>query len=327
MRKSTCSFGAAAGFLALLLAIFGISAWADSASNVQPAATGISTLPLAAQFSISTALGCALPGYRVRVRGVAFRALNARQKFGCLTPPVLQRCGYVFVKPSAGWATTANFNAELVPSQGTSFGEGGMSAPISGNTVVAGAEGATVGSNGYQGAVHVFVKPAGGWVKRLSSIATLTASDGQVGDRLGNAVAVSGNTVVGGAYQNRTAQGAAYVFVEPASGWASMTQTAKLTASDGAAYDWFGYSVAIAGNDVVVGASDANNYQGAAYVYIKPPSGWTTTSKFAAKLVALDGAAEDVFGSSVAISGNTVAVGSDGWPGGNGQGAAYVFGP
>ncbi|HEY6293548.1 MAG TPA: FG-GAP repeat protein [Terriglobia bacterium] len=234
---------------------------------------------------------------------------------------------YVFVKPSAGWMTTASFNAELVPSQGTYFGECGMSAAISENTVVAGAQGATVGSHGYQGAVYVFAKPADGWAGRLSSIATLTASDGAVGDRLGNAVAASGDTVVGGAYQNNTAQGAAYVFVEPATGWASMTQTAKLTASDGAAYDWFGYSVAISGKTLVAGASDADNYQGAAYLYLKPASGWTTTSHFAAKLVASDGAGEDVFGTSVAISGATVAVGSDGWPGGDAQGAAYVFGP
>ena len=44
------------------------------------------------------------------------------------------------------------------------------------------------------------------------------------------------------------------MFTEPGSGWANMTQTAKLTASDGAAGDLFGYSVSISGNTVVVGA-------------------------------------------------------------------------
>jgi hypothetical protein len=234
---------------------------------------------------------------------------------------------YVFVKPSTGWATTSNFNAELLPTKGTSFGECGMAAAISGNTVVAGAQGATVGSNGYQGALYVWVKPSGGWAGKLLSIATLTASDGQIGDRLGNSAAVSGNTVVGGAYQNHTAQGAAYVYVEPAGGWTSTTQTAKLTASDGNRYDWFGYSVAIAGKTVVAGANDANNFQGAAYMYLEPSGGWKTTSEFAAKLVASDGAAYDVFGTSVAISGGTLVAGSDGWQSGNDQGAAYVFGP
>jgi hypothetical protein len=232
---------------------------------------------------------------------------------------------YVFVKPASGWRTTSNFNAELTPLNGTAFGEFGMSTAISGDTVVAGAQGATVGSNLYQGAVYVFVKPAGGWAGSLTSVAQLTASDGEIGDRLGQAVAVSGDAVVCGAYQNDTARGAAYVFVKPEGGWATMNQTAKLTASDGAAYDWFGYSVAITGNTVVVGASDANNFQGKAYVYVKPKSGWETTSKFRAELIAGDGSANDTFGISVSISGSTVAVGSAGWSGGSQQGAAYVF--
>ena len=58
------------------------------------------------------------------------------------------------------------------------------------------------------------------------------------------------------------------------------TQTAKLTASDGAADDYFGCSVSISGNTVVVGAHDAtvgsNSDQGAAYVFTEPGSGWAT---------------------------------------------------
>ena len=90
-----------------------------------------------------------------------------------------------------------------------------------------------------------------------------------------------------------TDQGAAYVFTEPGSGWANMTQTAKLTASDGAAGDDFGTSVSISGNTVVVGAPDAtvgaNSGQGAAYVFTEPGSGWANTTQ-TAKLTASDGA-------------------------------------
>ena len=78
------------------------------------------------------------------------------------------------------------------------------------------------------------------------------------GRHFGGSVSISGNTVVVGApYRHgrrQPMQGAAYVFTEPASGWANMTQTAKLTASDGAAGDRFGCSVSISGNTVVVGA-------------------------------------------------------------------------
>ena len=88
--------------------------------------------------------------------------------------------------------------------------------------------------------------------------AKLTASDGAAGDDFGYSVAISGNTVVVGApyatVGGNADQGAAYVFTESGSGWANMTQTAKLTASDGAAGDDFGGSVSISGNTVVVGA-------------------------------------------------------------------------
>ena len=91
--------------------------------------------------------------------------------------------------------------------------------------------------------------------------AKLTASDGTADDGFGVSVAISGNTVVVGAPWTpfnpdtwEPGPGAAYVFAEPGSGWATMTQTAELTASDGAAGDGFGVSVSISGNTVVVGA-------------------------------------------------------------------------
>ncbi|HKI16515.1 MAG TPA: FG-GAP repeat protein, partial [Isosphaeraceae bacterium] len=144
-------------------------------------------------------------------------------------------------------------------------------------------------------------------------------------------VAINGNTVVVGAWQatvgGNDQQGAAYVFTEPGSGWASMTQTAKLTAIYSARFNEdFGYSVSISGNTVVVGADDANiganDYQGAAYVFTEPASGWASMTQ-TATLIASDGGFDDLFGSSVSISGNTVVVGAPG--ANNGQGAAYVF--
>ena len=90
--------------------------------------------------------------------------------------------------------------------------------------------------------------------------AKLTASDDAFNDTLGWSVALSGDgsTVAAGARYaaigGKSAQGAAYVFTMSGPGWANMTQTAKLAASDGAAGDFFGYSVAISGDTVVVGA-------------------------------------------------------------------------
>jgi hypothetical protein len=123
-------------------------------------------------------------------------------------------------------------------------------------------------------------------------------------------------------------QGAAYVFSEPGSGWADMTQTAKLTAADGAVGDAFGWSVSISGNTVVVGAYGANGpflvaLAGAAYVFTKPGAGWAKNMTQTAKLTAADGAECDFFGWSVSISGNTVVAGAEGVN--SAQGAAYVF--
>ena len=205
----------------------------------------------------------------------------------------------------------------------------GSAVAVSGGTIVVGDPSATVGSNFGQGAVYVFAEPASGWANATQT-AKLTASDGAAFDFLGFSVAISGNTVVAGAYGANSSQGAAYVFAEPASGWANATQTAKLTASDGAAGTEFGWSVAVSGNTVVAGEPLAEVgttvNQGAAYVFAEPASGWANATQ-TAKLTASDGAFEDQLGSSVAISGGTVAAGAPnaklGSP--NSIGAVYVF--
>jgi hypothetical protein len=163
--------------------------------------------------------------------------------------------------------------------------------------------------------------------------AELTASDGAENSKLGSSVAISGNTIVAGAESLTTTPqgpGAVYVFTEPAAGWASTTQTAKLTASDGAAGDELGYSVAISGATIVAGAPDhsvgAATDQGAAYVFQRSASGWVNATQ-TAELTSSDGVAQDNFGSSVAISGATIAAGSPHRAVGatTNQGAVYVF--
>ncbi|GIW41370.1 MAG: hypothetical protein KatS3mg076_1947 [Candidatus Binatia bacterium] len=148
--------------------------------------------------------------------------------------------------------------------------------------------------------------------------AELTASDGAAGDFFGYSVALDGDTMVVGARFDdigaNTHQGSAYVFVKPGTGWVDMTETAKLTASDGAAGDEFGRSVAISGDTAVVGAPG----KGSAYVFVEPATGWAGNLTETAKLTASDG----VGGFSVAIDSDTVVVGAPGYESG---GSAYVF--
>ena len=124
-----------------------------------------------------------------------------------------------------------------------------------------GADGDDVGANASQGSAYVFVKPGGGWVSAHET-AKLTASDGAADDRFGTSAAVSGDTVVVGAPFHSGAaasQGSGYVFVKPGGGWVSATETANLTASDGAADDRLGQSAAVSGDIAVVGAASTTS--------------------------------------------------------------------
>ena len=239
---------------------------------------------------------------------------------------VEQGAAYVFVEGGQGWSNMTE-TAELTSSDGVPNAYFGTSVAINGNTIVVGAPGTTVNGNARQGAAYVFVEPPNGWAS-MTETAELGASDGYIGDNLGNSVSINNDTIVAGApyasIGGNYEQGAAYVFVQPPSGWSNMFQTAKLTASDGAAGDIFGVAVNIDGNTVVAGASEAdingNASAGAAYVFVEGNNGWSDMTQ-TAKLTASDAAIDDYFGSAVDISNNTIAIGAPS----DFTGAIYVF--
>lgn len=186
---------------------------------------------------------------------------------------------------------------------------------------------AVVGDSSYssgQGDAYVFSESGGSW----SQTAELSASDGAGGDAFGQSVTIAGDTIVVGApdhtVSSNTTQGTAYVFTESGGTW---SQTDELTASDGAAGDKFGSSVALFDTTAIIGAIDhtvgTNSDQGVAYVFTGSGSAWTQ----AAELTASDGAANDQFGDAVAISGTTAVIGAakHAVSGNADQGAAYVF--
>ena len=158
----------------------------------------------------------------------------------------------------------------------------------------------------------------------------LTAGDGAPRDRFGSggvssSLAPSGRTAVIAAHLDDDAgdgSGSAYVFHDDGTGWA---EQAKLTASDGVPKDFFGFAVSISGDTVVVGSFFSDGpavHSGSAYVYRRTGERWTEE----AKLVAADGAAGDLFGISVAISGDALVVGArDHDAAAPNSGAAYVF--
>lgn len=170
------------------------------------------------------------------------------------------------------------------------------------------------------GKAYAFQNRRGAWVE----VAQITAGDGTARDEFGVSLALKGGAAVFGAIGSDARgdeSGGAYVFQQRDNGW---TQMARLTASDGATRHWFGFSVAAGNNTIVVGAPNHSGHgtrSGAAYVFERRAGVWTE----AAKLTASDAAAGTGFGSTVAISRNTIVVGMLLSGEGKRSGAAYVF--
>jgi hypothetical protein len=216
---------------------------------------------------------------------------------------------YVFVKPASGW-TNMFETAELKSSDsGSNPGNNfALSVAIAGNTIV-------VGDVDNSGEAYIFVEPANGW-QDMTETAILSGPSPDA-EGFGAAVAIdsSGGTIVVGAINGVVSdfsQGTAYVFEKPSGGWQSTsTATAELIASDGAAADAFGCSVAIDDDTIVVGAEikPYPYYFGAVYVFAKPTSGWKNMTQ-TAKLTATKPTYMAVLGASVAVLGDTVVAGA-----------------
>ncbi len=157
----------------------------------------------------------------------------------------------------------------------------------------------------------------------------LTAGDGVPGNFLGFNVAISGDTALAGAPRNAVNgnpnRGAAYVYLRNGTTW---TQQQKLSSTDGAANDQFGYSVAVFGDTAAVGMLNDQDLLGTrsrGFVYIFQRSGtsWTQTQILSPS----DHAAGDSFGSSLAFENDTLVIGARSKTNGSTLfvGAAYVF--
>ena len=220
----------------------------------------------------------------------------------------------------ADWTAAAQ-QAKLVASDAQTGDEFGYSIDISGDTIVAAAYLEDTTASG-AGSAYIFTRSGTTW----SQQAKIQASDAGAGDNFGKFVAIDGDTMVTGAhYEDTTADdaGAAYVFTRSGTTW---SQQAKLQASDAAYRDYLGFSVAIDGDTIVVGAFGEDtgaDSAGAAYVFTRSGTTWSQQ----AKLQASDAQASDQFArEAISISGDTIVVGAyreD--TGGSDAGSAYVF--
>ena len=191
---------------------------------------------------------------------------------------------------------------------------------LDGDTALVG----SIGANYDLGSAYVFTRSGTTWSQQQK----LVAPDGAAYRAFGVSVALAQDTALVGAYVDKVDgkidQGSAYVFTRSGTTW---TLQQKLLAPDGAKYNYFGYSVALAGDSALVGAygSDVDGAPsgGAAYVFTRSGTAWNLQQK----LVAADASLAEWFGYSVTLTGNTALVGAynDKIVANNGQGSAYVF--
>jgi hypothetical protein len=212
---------------------------------------------------------------------------------------------------------SATFEAEkLIPSDVMDRAEFGTSVSVSGNTAIVGAW----KDAEQQGSAFVYTFDGISWVETQK----LTPGGGQV-HFFGYSVAVDGDVAIVGAYADDTIAdnaGSAYVFTFDGSHW---TESQVLVASDAAARDSFGFSVAIDGNTAIIGApfnADPASRGSVAYIFKFNGTRWYEM----VRLTASEGHFANDFGRSVAIDGNTAIVGAPG-DDDNGQdsGSVYVF--
>ncbi len=247
--------------------------------------------------------------------------------------------------------------AVLWDTEDQAFPEFGKSVAIVGETIVVGSPSyvnyiykqTTFREHPQVGAAFIFVQPAGGWSAKAQQYQSFTLMETEKeyveyeeDDFFGASVAIdetdgeqtvvvtASDAKVSGHYQ----QGAAFIFNRPTGGWTGSplesSPGATLTNSDGVEHEKLGeasgkgafglesQTVAISGNEIVVGAPEAqdgaNAYEGAAYVFAEPAGGWEVqrAQYQAAKLLPADGKADSLFGKSVAAENPTVMVGSAG---------------
>jgi formylglycine-generating enzyme required for sulfatase activity len=223
---------------------------------------------------------------------------------------------YVFRRSGDTWTQ----EAKLAAPDGAADDEFGFHVAIDGDRVIVGAR-RSDGAGDESGSAYVFRRDDVGWVQE----AKLTASDPTPYARFGGAVSISGDYALVGAYSDdagASAAGSAYVFRRLGASW---VQEAKLTAPEPAPNDFFGWSVAIRGDQAVVGApfdDDRGTESGSVYVFQRQGSAWARV----ATLVASDAAAWDFFGFAAAIDDEYVVVGAYAHDdAGVDSGSAYVF--
>ena len=240
-----------------------------------------------------------------------------------------QGAAYLFERNQGGsdaWGETQRLSGSVATGN-DSFG---FSVDASGRALVAGAYLHDGAAGIDQGSAFVFTAPVLSW----GELGAFSPADAAAGDQFAAAVTLFGDTLVVGAPSDDgpagADQGAAYLFYRSQNGVDAWGQVVKLTASDAAAGDAFGSSLALCYNKLVVGApmddGAAGADQGSAYLFYRNQSGLDAWGQLK-KITAVDASSGDQFGRAVSLSADRLAVGApqDDGAAGIDQGSVYLF--
>jgi hypothetical protein len=225
---------------------------------------------------------------------------------------------YIFTYQSGNWTQTD----KIIPTDGGDGDRFGWSIDLYGNYLIAGSP-FDDDKGDESGSAYIY-RNDNGWTLDKK----INANDGDPDDRFGFSVSIGYQNAVVGAYKDEGINGnleagSAYVFFKSIS--VNWEQTAKLWAQDALDFQWFGSSVAVSGDYIIVGAEqdcEMDQWSGAAYVFRNEGNNWLRQNK----LFADDGEKYDRFGQSVYLFGETAIISATGSAGnGASSGSAYIF--
>ncbi|MCP4614576.1 MAG: hypothetical protein GY845_38335 [Planctomycetes bacterium] len=222
---------------------------------------------------------------------------------------------YIFKRDGATWTEQTKLSA----GDGATYDCFGSSVSIDGDYAIVGAYKDDYYGGNDSGSAYIFKRDGSTWTQQ----AKLNAGDRAASDYFGYSVSIDGDYAIVGAYKDdyygENDSGSAYIFKRDGSTW---TQQAKLNAGDRAASDYFGYSVSISGEYVLIGAYRDGYGSGSAYIFKRNGATWTEQ----AKLTGGDAAYDARFGISVAMDDDYAVIGANkDAEGGVDTGAAYIF--
>ncbi len=244
--------------------------------------------------------------------GYAVSLSGGRALIGAFTENNTTGAAYVFTLRNRRWSQTARLTSPTAAVEDYF----GSDVSISGTRALVGA----FGTASFTGSAFVYALTRNSW----NLEGTLTAADGLPGDFFADSVSISGDRALVGASADDNGafgNGSAYVFVANGTTW---TQEAKLSASDPANNDNFGWSVSLSGLSALVGSPNKTRSQGAAYLFAFDGTTWTQQQR----LIATDTIDGDRFGLAVSLLGTRALIGArDSDVNQIPTGSAYIFGP